>query len=67
MTKSDRTLNDAELDFVSGGVKDNPWSDYWNQQLAAQNGAQGTLGGSLNTILVGPQGPQTGGHPFDPS
>jgi hypothetical protein len=64
---NNRTLSETELDLVSGGLRDNPWSDYQNQQIAKQNGAEGTFGGSLNNILVGPQGPQLGGQPFDPS
>jgi hypothetical protein len=52
MTNSDRTLNDAELDSVSGGVRDNPWSDYQNQQLAAQNQAAGTFGGDIGGPLM---------------
>jgi hypothetical protein len=59
------TLTDAELDLVSGGVRDNPDMDATNQRTAAANGAEGTYGGSLDNILVGPQGPQLGGHPFD--
>ena len=38
------TLSDAELDLVSGGVRDNPWSDAANQQAAQQNGAGEALG-----------------------
>jgi len=66
MTNSDRTLSEMELDLVSGGVRDNPWSDYQNQQIAKQNGAEGTFGGSLNHQLVGggPNG-ALGGQPFE--
>jgi hypothetical protein len=71
MTNSNTTLTEVELDLVSGGVRDNPWSDATNQQIAAQNGAEGTLGGSLNNVIVGlvpPMGsgdPYSPGHPFD--
>jgi hypothetical protein len=52
MNNSNRILNDAELDLVSGGVKDNPWSDYTNQQIAAQNQATGTWGGDIGGPLM---------------
>ena len=63
-------LSVVELDLVSGGVRDNPWSDATNRQIAAQNGAEGTFGGSLGDIIPGivvsGSGPNTPGHPFDP-
>jgi hypothetical protein len=70
MNNSIHTLSDAELDLVSGGVRDNPWSDAQNARIAAENGAEGTLGGSLQDIIPGlvikGSGPNTPGHPFDP-
>jgi hypothetical protein len=70
MTNNNRTLSDAELDLVSGGVRDNPDSDARCRQIAAQNGAEGTFGGSLNDVIPGlataGSGPNTPGHPFNP-
>ena len=70
MNNSIRTLSDAELDLVAGGVRDNPWSDAQNARIAAENGAAGTLGASLQDIIPGlvikGSGPNTPGHPFDP-
>ena len=70
MTNSNRTLSDTELDLVAGGVRDNPWSDATNARIAAENGAQGTFGGSLGDVIPGlvikGSGPNTAGHPFDP-
>ena len=72
-----RILSEAELDLVSGGVRDNPDSDRRNAQAAAQNAAEGTLGGSLNDVIPGlvgpgaaqgaPPAPNTPGRPFDPN
>jgi hypothetical protein len=70
MNSSVRTLSDAELDLVAGGVRDNPWSDAQNARIAAENGAAGTFGGSLGDVIPGlvikGSGPNTPGHPFDP-
>jgi|HubBroStandDraft_6_1064221.scaffolds.fasta_scaffold1333351_1 hypothetical protein len=72
MTKSTDvpTLSEADLDLVSGGVRDNPWSDANNARIAAQNGAAGTFGGSLGDVIPGivvaGSGSNTPGHPFDP-
>jgi len=43
-----RSLNEADLDIVVGGVTINIWSDYQAQQIAQQNKAPGTVGGSLD-------------------
>jgi hypothetical protein len=63
-------LSDVELDLVSAGVRDNPWSDANNQRIAAQNNGTG-FGGSLGDIIPGlvvqGSGPNTPGHPFDPN
>ncbi len=72
MTNS-KTLNEAELDLVSGGVRDDPWQDAANQRQAAANGANGTFGGSLGNVIPGlvpipnPTNPDpySPGHPFD--
>jgi hypothetical protein len=45
-------LSEADLDLVAGGVRDNPWSDYQNAQLAAQNQAAGTFGGDIGGPLM---------------
>jgi hypothetical protein len=70
MNNSVRTLSEAELDLVAGGVRDNPWSDAQNARIAAENGAAGTFGGSLGDVIPGlvikGSGPNTPGHPFDP-
>jgi hypothetical protein len=67
MTNSN-TLSFAELDLVSGGVRDNPDSDATNRRAAAANGAEGTYGGSLGSVfpgLVGSgSGSNTPGHPI---
>jgi hypothetical protein len=50
MTKSTtqvRTLSEAELDIVVGGVRDNPDQDAQNQRVANANRGDGTLGGTL--------------------
>jgi hypothetical protein len=66
MSNSNSILSEAELDLVSGGVRDNPWSDANNQRIAQENGAEGTFGGSLSHQLVGggPNG-ALGGNPFE--
>jgi hypothetical protein len=67
MINETRELNDAELDLVAGGVRDNPQSDYYNALQAARNGADGTFGGSLGGVIPGlvtaGSGPGTPGHP----
>ena len=69
MISNERTLDEAELDLVSGGVMDNPWSDATNARIAAENGAGGTLGGSLGDVIPGivvkGSGPNTPGHPVE--
>jgi hypothetical protein len=68
-----RELSDVSLELASGGVRDNPYSDANNQRIAAANGANGTLGGSLSDVIGGlvpapnPQNPNpySGGHPWD--
>ena len=57
-------LSEAELNLIAGGVRDNPWSDYMNQQTAAANKAEGTVGGSIGGPLVG-GGSHGGGIPLD--
>jgi hypothetical protein len=66
MTNNVQVLNEADLDLVSGGVRDNPWSDANNQRIAQENGAEGTFGGSISHQLVGggPDG-SLGGKPFE--
>jgi hypothetical protein len=66
VNNNERTLDKVELDLVSGGVRDNPWSDANNQRIAALNGAEGTFGGSISHQLVG-GGPDDslGGKPFE--
>jgi hypothetical protein len=62
-------LSEAELDLVAGGIWDRPETDKANQNRAAQNGADGTLGGSLGNVIPGlvveGGGPYSPGHPFD--
>lgn len=64
-------LDEVALDLVVGGMRDNPWSDARQRQIAAENGAEGTFGGSLGDIIPGivvaGSGPNTPGHPFDPN
>jgi hypothetical protein len=57
MTKSTvvHALGEAELNLVAGGVRDNPWSDATNRRIAAQNGAEGTYGGSPLSVHDGGQ------------
>ena len=66
MNSDSRTLSEAELDLISGGMRDNPFADAQNQRNAKENGAEGTFGGNLGHQLVGdgPGGAQ-GGKPFD--
>jgi hypothetical protein len=45
-------LSEAELDLVAGGMVDIPEQDLMNQNRAAQNGRDGTFGGSLTGILI---------------
>jgi hypothetical protein len=50
MTKSTthvRTLSEAELDIVVGGVRDDPDRDAQNLRTATANRGDGTLGGTL--------------------
>jgi hypothetical protein len=66
MTNNVQVLSAVDLDLVSGGVRDNPWSDANNQRIAAQNGAEGTFGGSIGHQLVGGgPGGALGGNPFE--
>ena len=69
MHHSNCILRDAELDLVSGGMKDNPFQDAANRQRAAQNSADGTYGGSIIDVIPGlvvaGSGPNTPGHPFE--
>ena len=46
------TLSEGELDLVVGGIWDRPETDKANQNRAAQNGRDGTFGGSLTGILI---------------
>lgn len=57
-------LGEAELNLVAGGVRDNPWSDYMNQQAAAANKAEGTVGGAIGGPLMS-GGSHGGGVPLD--
>jgi hypothetical protein len=49
MTNNVQVLNEADLDLVSGGVRDNPWSDANNQRIAQENGAEGTFAAASAT------------------
>jgi hypothetical protein len=65
-----RELNIDELDAVSGGLRDIPDKDRFNQAMS--NGNKGTgFGGSIVDVIPGivvaGSGPNTPGHPFDPS
>jgi hypothetical protein len=63
-------LNISELDAVSGGLQRNPWMDAENQRIADQNKGTGfgaTIGDAISGIVVAGSGPNTAGHPFDPS
>ena len=66
MTIKDRTLTEANLDLVSGGLRDKPDQDRLNKMIADGNRGPGTVGASIyNNQLYDPrdQVPQTGGHP----
>jgi hypothetical protein len=48
-----RTLSETELYVVAGGLQDNPVSDAMNKWRADLNGAEGTLGGSIEDANTG--------------
>jgi hypothetical protein len=63
------SVNEAALDLVVGGLRDNPDQDAANQRRAAQNSKDGTLGGSIGNAIPGivtdGSGPNTPGHPVE--
>jgi hypothetical protein len=59
------TLNEAALDLVVGGIWDNPDQDAANQRRAAQNGKDGTFGGSIGGGLIPGAGSHGGAIPVD--
>jgi hypothetical protein len=59
-----------ELNAVSGGLQRNPWMDAENQRIANQNKGTGfgaSIGDAIPGLVVANSGPNTAGHPFDPS
>ncbi len=48
------SVNDAALDLVVGGIWDNPQQDKMNQNRAAANSGDGTVGGSLTGAYYDP-------------
>ena len=58
-------LSEAELDLVAGGMRDIPEQDQMNQNRAAQNGADGTFGGSIGGGLIPGAGSHGGAIPVD--
>jgi hypothetical protein len=70
MTYETGELNIDELDTVSGGLQRNPWMDAENQRIANQNKGSGfgaSIGDVIPGLVVAGSGPNTAGHPFDPS
>ena len=70
MTETLCELDIDKLDAVSGGLQRNPWMDAENQRIADQNKGTGfgaTIGDAISGIVVAGSGPNTAGHPFDPS
>jgi hypothetical protein len=63
-------LNISELDAVSGGLRDIHQQDLICQRQADANKGTG-FGGSIADVIPGiivkDSGPNTYGHPFDPS
>jgi cell division inhibitor SulA len=59
------TLSEGELDLVVGGIWDNPEQDKMNQNRAAQNGRDGTFGGSIGGGLIPGAGSHGGAIPVD--
>jgi hypothetical protein len=47
MTNSNRTLSEAELDLVSGGLWDQPWQDHLNKISSDDNSKSTTFGGAI--------------------
>jgi len=58
-------LSEAELDLVAGGMVDIPEQDLMNQNRAAQNGRDGTFGGSIGGGLIPGAGSHGGAIPVD--
>ena len=59
------TLSEGELGLVVGGIWDRPETDKANQNRAAQNGADGTFGGSIVGGLIPGAGSHGGAIPVD--
>jgi hypothetical protein len=61
-----RTLGEAALDLVVGGLRDKPAKDYYNKLAADANGKDGTVGGSINSnYYISVVGSNGGSIPFD--
>jgi hypothetical protein len=60
-----RTLTEAELNLVAGGVRDNPNSDYFAKLQADENSSGHTFGNAIyNAQFIGGGAPGRG-HPID--
>jgi hypothetical protein len=66
MISNDRTLSEAALDLVSGGLRDRPEQDYVNKLAADANrtGFGGAIGDIVPGIVVQGSGPNTPGNPI---
>jgi hypothetical protein len=63
MTNNDRTLSEAELDVVSGGLRDRPWVDYLNHQNKQTGGFGASIVDAIPGLVMKDSGPDTPGHP----
>jgi hypothetical protein len=65
MISNDRTLSEAALDLVSGGLRDRPEQDYVNKLAADANrtGFGGSIGDVIPGLVTKDSGPNTPGHP----
>jgi hypothetical protein len=64
MINDNRTLSDAELDLVSGGLKDRPWNDYLNKLGIPTGGFGASLVDVSPGLVMKDGGPNSPGRPI---
>jgi len=64
MSNTDRTLGEAELDLISGGLRVRPWVDFLNQQNKQTGGFGASLVDAIPGLVMKDSGPDTPGHPL---
>lgn len=65
MNNNDRTLIEAELDLVSGGLRDRPWVDYLNRQNRLDGSGFGASIANVSPgLVIKGDPPGSPGHPL---